>query len=277
MRGVQDTLSDEVLVTAVARNHRKASITVVSPAHNAAHFYNGWLQSIEAQEYEDLEVILVDDGSEDGLLSQVSLAPDFLRCIRQDRRGPAGARNAAIRASRGDCIAFLDLDDRWARGHLDRLASALRDHPEAGIAQGLIRKFVSGPGGELSYCSEAYRFVNLGACLFRREVFDRCGLFDEDLRFAEDFDLIVRCWEQGIPKIEVPAVSLLYHRHGGNMTNGKNTVELGAVQVYKRRLDRIRAGSVDHSMVESRRVAFPDYIGRTAGPFDEGLREPVEL
>jgi glycosyltransferase involved in cell wall biosynthesis len=252
-------------------------ITVVAPAHNAADFYSGWLHSICAQEYQDLEVILVDDGSDDGLPSLAAQAPTFLQYIRQENRGPGAARNLAIRSSHGAFIAFLDLDDRWAKGHLQRLAAALRKDPQAGIAQGSIRKFLREPDGALSYCSEPYRFVNLGASLFRRDVFNRCGLFDEGLRFGEDFDLIIRCWEQGVRKIEVPDVSLLYYRHDGNMTNGKSIVDLGAVQVYKRRLDRMRSGFVDLKVIEARGIGFPDYIGRTAGPFDEGSREPVEL
>ncbi|HEX3744656.1 MAG TPA: glycosyltransferase family A protein [Bryobacteraceae bacterium] len=251
-------------------------ITVVSPAHNASHFYAPWLQSIAAQEYANLEVILVDDGSDDGLPAQLQDAPAFVRYLRQDRGGPGAARNLAIRASHGAYLAFLDLDDRWAKGHLKRLHAALQDDPSAGIAQGLIRKFLCEPGGELAYCSEAYRFVNLGASLFRRAVFEQCGLFDEELRFGEDFDLIIRCWEQGIRKIDVAAVSLLYYRHEGNMTNGKSLIDLGAVQVYKRRLDRMRSGQVDLAVVQARGIGFPDYIGRTAGPFDEGSREPLE-
>lgn len=257
-------------------------IAVVSPARDAAQFYPAWLRSIEAQEYGNLEVLLVDDGSTDraspsGLFSLTRTAPPFLRYLSQENRGPAAARNLAIRSCGAGYIAFLDLDDRWARGHLCRLAAVLDRDPEAGIAQGLIRKFLSGADGELYYCSEPYRFVNLGAALFRREVFDQCGLFDETLHFGEDFDLIVRCWEQGIRKIDVPSVSLLYHRHEGNMTNGKSIVDLGAVQVYKRRLERMRAQLVDLSVVETRGIGFPDYIGRTVGPFDEGCRELVEL
>lgn len=259
------------------RTKREDSITVVSPAHNAAHFCAGWLASIQSQEYDNLEVVLVDDGSDDFLSSRLASASECFRYIRQDHRGPAAARNLAIRSSHGSYIAFLDLDDRWTRGHLQRMIAALQSDPEAGIAQGLIRKFLSESDGTLSYCSEPYRFVNLGACLFRRDVFERYGLFDEGLRFGEDFDLIIRCWEQGVRKLEVSAVSLLYHRHDGNMTNGKTVVDLGAVQVYKRRLDRMRAGLFDLAAVQARGVSFSDYIGRTVGPFDEGCREPVEL
>ncbi len=250
---------------------------MVSPAHNAAHFYDGWLASIQSQDYANLDVVLVDDGSNDGLSSKLNSDSANVRYMQTDHRGPACARNAAIRSSQSTYIAFLDLDDRWTRGHLKRMVAALEADPEAGIAQGLIRKFLSESEDVLTYCSEAYRFVNLGACVFRRDVFERCGLFDEGLRFGEDFDLIIRCWEQGVRKLEVPAVSLLYHRHNENMTNGKTVVELGAIQVYKRRLDRMRSGSVDLAAVQARGIGFPDYIGRTVGPFDEGCREPVEF
>lgn len=274
-----------------------SKIAVVSPARNASQFYAGWLRTLEAQAYPKLEVILVDDGSDDrkspaSLYSLTRTAPPFLRYLRQDHRGPAAARNFALRDqairdlalrdlasgnSPADYFAFLDLDDLWEPAHLRRLAAALDRAPDAGIAQGLIRKFIAGEDGKLYYCSDPYRFVNLGAALFRREVFEQCGLFDESLRFGEDFDFIIRCWEQGVRKLEIPAVSLLYRRHDGNMTNGKNTVDLGAVQVYKRRLDRLRANLVDPAIVQARRVNFPDYLGRTVGPFDEGLREAVEF
>lgn len=260
----------------------RSRITVVSPAWNASQFYPGWLRTLEAQDYPNLEVLLVDDGSEDqesrsSLYSLTRTAPPFLRYFRQENRGPAAARNLAIRDSKADYIAFLDLDDLWAPNHLRRLAAALDETPDAGIAQGLIRKFIAAEDGNLYYCSDPYRFVNLGAALFRRGVFDQCGLFDESLRFGEDFDLIVRCWEQGIRKLEIPSVSLLYRRHDGNMTNGKSTVDLGAVQVYKRRIDRMRANRIDPAIVQARRVNFPDYLGRTVGPFDEGVREALEV
>jgi glycosyltransferase involved in cell wall biosynthesis len=223
-------------------------------------------------------VVLIEDGPqpESSLAASAATAPHYLRYIVQDHQGPAAARNKAIQSSHGEFIAFLDLDDRWSAGHLHRLLAALQANPEAGIAQGHIRKFLTADDGRLYLCSAPYFFVNLGAALYRRSVFDRCGLFDATLRFGEDFDLIVRCWEQGILKVQVPELSLLYHRHQGNMTNGKSIVDLGAVQVYKRRLDRRRSGLLDPSLPELRRVSFADYLGRTTGPFDEGVREPLE-
>jgi len=259
-----------------------ARVTVIAPARNATPFYGAWLRSIEAQHYEQLEVILVDDGSDDyaspdGLFAISQMAPAFLRYMRLEGVGPAAARNAALRASSGEYVAFLDIDDLWAPGHLQRLVAVLEEDADAGIVQGQIRKFLTDEDGSLMYCSHPYNFVNLGSAVYRRQVFEECGLFDEELRFGEDFDHTVRCWERGVRKVVLPSVSLLYHRHDGNMTKGKNTVDLGAVRVYKRRIDRMRRGLIDPQIVEQRAVSFTDYLGTTVGPFDEGIRELVEL
>ena len=245
-------------------------VSIFAPAHNAAVFFASWIESIRAQEYEDMEAILVDDGSTDDLAALAANGPAFLHYVRQENRGPAAARNAGIRIATGEYVAFLDLDDRWARGHLRCAVDALEQSHDAGIAQGLIRNTAGG-----CYCSEAYRFINLGASVFRRGVFDQCGKLDESLRFAEDFDFMTRCWENGVRKLDLDTVSLLYHRHEANMTNGLSTIDLGAVQVYKRRLERMRAGAVDPEKARALRVGFPQYIGRTIIPHDQGIREPI--
>ena len=249
-------------------------ISIVTPAFNATAFYDAWLGSIQSQCYSNVEVVLVDDGSTDDLPARAKKAPPFLRYIRQDNGGPAAARNAGIRASKGDLIAFLDMDDLWARGHLCRMVTALRDQPNFQIAQGLIRNFLYDEGRPL-YCSRPYRFINLGSAIFRRQVFETCGLFDEDMQFAEDFDFVIRCWEQGMRKRDIEELSLLYHRHANNMTSGKSLIEMGGVAIYKRHLDRLRAGSIRVISRDSVEVRYADYVGRSVWPFDEGLREPI--
>ena len=250
-------------------------ISVISPAHNAASFFDSWVASIERQKCADLEVILIDDGSADDLAERAARGPAWLRYIRQENQGPAAARNTGIQASRGELLAFLDLDDLWAPGHLQRCQEALAHDPGAGIAQGLIRNVITNSADTVQYCSRAYRFLNLGAAVFRRSAFDQCGLFDARLRFAEDFDFITRCWDQGVRKINLDEVSLLYHRHEANMTNGKSVVDLGAIRVYKLHLDRVRAGRARDNAGEVLQVGFPQYIGQTIVPHDQGLREPL--
>lgn len=249
-------------------------ISIISPAFNAASFYDCWIANIQSQNYLNLEVVLVDDGSSDDIGRRAQKGPSYLRYVRQENQGPAAARNTGILESTGELIAFLDLDDLWDPGHLRRMAEALHSARYAQIAQGLIRNFCYSEDGRGYFCSRAYRFINLGSAVFRREVFDFCGNFDERMRFGEDFDFLIRCWEQGMAKYDVNELSLFYHRHATNMTNGRTSKEMGAVLLYKRHLDRVRAGKTN-SNGRSAGVDFPEYIGRNVFPFDEGIREPV--
>lgn len=229
-----------------------AGISVVMPAYNPGPFLAAAIDSIAAQNIPHLELILVDDGSVPAL--HISDFPAWIRCFRQQNSGPAAARNLAIRNASHHFIAFLDADDLWTQGHLERLTNALNSAPNAGIAQGCMQQFWSTPDGEQR--SQPYRMPYLGSCLFRRSVLEQVGLLDESMRFGEDYDLLFRCWEQGIRKIHLPEVSLLYRRHPANMTRGNDN--LAHLIVIKRRLERQRKGTLSTPVID---MSFQDYIG----------------
>jgi glycosyltransferase involved in cell wall biosynthesis len=231
-------------------------ISVVMPAHNGARFLGAAMESVVAQRYGNLEVLLVDDGSEDGLGEKVKECPGFVKYFRQEQRGPAAARNKGIREAAGSTIGFLDIDDLWTEGHLRRLMDALDAQPEAGIAQGTMRQFRMTAEGKYRV-TEPYRMPYLGSCLFRRSVFTQCGMFDEQLMYGEDQDLFYRCWESDVVKVNVTEVSLLYRRHATNMTRGHN--EAAHVRTMKKRIERIRRGMTEPAA--ARRYRFQDYIG----------------
>lgn len=232
------------------------SISVVIPVRNGASFVPSAIESIVAQDYRHLDVLLIDDGSTDDLPQRLKCCPQFVRSIRQEHRGQAAARNRGIRESSGDLIAFLDIDDLWTNGHLRTLLRALAENPEASIAHGRMRQFWSEPCGK-TYGTEPYRGPYLGSCLFRRAVFSQCGLFDESMAYGEDTDFFFRCWENDIAKVHVPEVSLLYRRHANNMTRGRN--HTAQLLVIKRRIERIQAGISDPGV--RRRDAFQHYFG----------------
>jgi glycosyltransferase involved in cell wall biosynthesis len=232
------------------------SISVIVPVHDGAGFYNSAIDSILLQQWPNLEIIVIDDGSTDALTEHINNRDVPVRYLRQPQKGPASARNTGLREATSELIAFLDIDDRWTDGHLNHLYYALQSEPEAGFAQGLMQQFVMLPDGRCML-SGAYRMPYLGSCLFRREVLRRCGGFDETMKMGEDYDLIFRCWESDTPKHCVDHVSLLYRRHAGNMTRGKN--KQANLQVLQRRMERIRSGVVDPKI--PRRFPFDTYIG----------------
>lgn len=91
------------------------ALSAVVPVYNVADYLPACLASIAAQGYDDYEVIVVDDGSQDSsgaIARDHARRDDRIRVIRQDNAGPGAARNAAIREARGRMLAFVDGDDQ---------------------------------------------------------------------------------------------------------------------------------------------------------------------
>jgi glycosyltransferase involved in cell wall biosynthesis len=233
------------------------------PVRNGMPYLAEAFESIRKQIYTPLEVVVVDDGSTDGSVAFARGVGDLpVRVLELPGVGPAAARNAGIRASASELVAFLDADDCWHPGVLPMLVRGLAERPEAGFARGLIRNFRTQEDGTKRFFTPPYRFLNLGSCVWRRAVIEELGLLDSELTLCEDLDLLMRAWEKDIVPAEVEAVMLWYRRHPGNMTQGLTGAETGTVRAYKKRMERIRRGEFDSQA--PRRFAHLQYVG--AGP-----------
>jgi glycosyltransferase involved in cell wall biosynthesis len=188
------------------------------------------------------EIVVVDDGSSDG---SGDLARSFgprVRCVRRAHSGLAATRNAAVREARGDVVAFLDADDLWPRGRLGLLLAALAANPACGIAQGRLQRMVPDPpAAGWKLVDESWRAPNVATALIRRDVFARVGPFDEQVAGADDVDWLLRAKEAGVREVQVDAVTLLYRRHDGNMTNDVAADQARLLRVLGRAVARRRA------------------------------------
>jgi hypothetical protein len=218
-------------------------VSVIVPVYNGAAFLAEAVANVLAQGYPALEIIVVDDGSTDDIAEAVRRLPVDVRYFRQDNSGAASARNRGIKDSSGEFIAFLDVDDLWPEGNLAMLLEMLTTAPELDVAHGRAQMLVRNPDtGAYDYVGnpqESFPFY-IGAGLYRRRAFERIGLFDTDLRYAEDADWFHRAAEAKLAIARPEAVTLLVRRHGANMTAGKTLVELNALRVFKKALDRRR-------------------------------------
>src|SRR5690349_4364975 len=108
------------------------AVTVVIPVYNAARYIGEALDSLQAQRFKDFEVIVVNDGSDDGeeLESILKSHPLPLTYISQENKGVSAARNAAIRVGRGEFYAQLDADDQWTPDYLDVQLGILKENPD---------------------------------------------------------------------------------------------------------------------------------------------------
>lgn len=118
-----------------------------------------------------------------------------------------------------------------------------------GRAQLLVRNAETDNYDYVGNPKESFPFY-IGAGLYRRRAFERVGLFDTDLRFAEDSDWFNRAADLNLSIFRPEAVTLLVRRHGDNMTVGKTLVELNALRVFKKALDRRRQATPEINNLE---------------------------
>src|SRR4051794_14096920 len=196
-------------------------VSVLVPVYQGERYLAEALDSIFAQDWEPLEVIVVDDGSTD---RSAEIAQSYdVRYLHQENAGIAAARNAAIGAARGEIVAFLDADDVWLPGSLATRVEHLIENPEAGYVVGRMEVFLE-PGHERPPWIEE-EFVDkpqnglLQTFVARREAFDRVGLFDTSFAISEDMDWFARAKHAGVRGDMLSDVCARYRLHGESTTH----------------------------------------------------------
>jgi glycosyltransferase involved in cell wall biosynthesis len=198
-------------------------VSVIIPAYNRCRHLPGAIASVLAQDYPDLELLIVDDGSTDTTPELLQGYGSSIRVLSQENRGVAAARNAGIHAARYDLLAFLDSDDRFAPGKLARQAEAMLRAPEYLVShtdeiwyrQGKLlnqKKKHARAGGNLFSRSLELCVVGMSTVMARREFFARVGPFDEELPCCEDYDLWLRAGRR-LEFLHLPAPLTI--KHGG--------------------------------------------------------------
>jgi len=177
--------------------------SVIIPTYNRFPFLKDAVDSVFAQTYSDFELIVIDDGSNDGTAAFCHSLKSCIRYEYQKNRGPSAARNAGISIARGEFITFLDSDDLWEKRKLERQIHFMKDRPEARVCytdEIWVRRGVRVNPKRKHRKYDGWIFQqSLGLCmvspssvLMRRSFFDVVGLFDESLPSCEDYDLWLR-------------------------------------------------------------------------------------
>ncbi len=225
------------------------AISVIIPAYNQGHYLGEAIQSVLDQTMPDWEIAIVDDGSTDNTREVAHRIADArLHYIYQENRGLSVARNTGIRQTSGPLVTFLDSDDCFLPEKLALLGRLLKERPEIGMAAGqavLIdqhgRKINRPSSPQLPEDLSALLLGNplhVGSVLMRRTWLDRVGLFDENLRACEDWDLWLRLARAGCQMACVQRPVSLYRVHIGQMTREPDRMRVAARTV----LDKIYNG-----------------------------------
>ncbi len=178
-------------------------ISVIIPAYNRAGVVERAVRSVLEQTFSDLELILVDDGSNDDTLERLDTYNDpRLRVFTQENKGVSAARNLGIRHSEGRCIALLDSDDYWLPRKLERQIRFMREggfHISQTDEMWYRKGVRVNPRNKHAKCAGWFLERSLSLCLvspscvmFSRTWWEAVGPFDESLPACEDYDLWLR-------------------------------------------------------------------------------------
>ena len=222
-------------------------ISVMIGVYDAERYLAEAIDSVFAQSYRPLELIVVDDGSDDGSGEVARRYGDKLTYARQENAGNGSARNHAVRLASGDLFAFLDADDRFLPGKLERQYEALDGDADLDVVFGHVREFVSPELTEAERASvrppagEALPWTAPNLMLIRRESFARVGPFSEDVKVGVTVDWYARAMEAGLRSAILPEVVLERRLHLTNNGLRERDSRQQYLHVLKASLDRRRA------------------------------------
>jgi glycosyltransferase involved in cell wall biosynthesis len=225
-------------------NEQPKLVSVIIPVYNGERFIAESIESALEQSYSPIEIILVDDGSTDGSL-QIARSYDNIQILKQAHQGVSSARNAGIAAARGSFLAFLDSDDIWDREKISKQIHDLQRHTDIGCVFCRFENFfdpeTSPPDwlNRSSFLDKRFKdMMSLCTMLIRKEIFDRVGNFNTDLRSGEDLDWFVRAKEAGIVSKHMDEILVSRRLHDKNLTYSNHSTKADLLRVFKASIDR---------------------------------------
>jgi glycosyltransferase involved in cell wall biosynthesis len=200
-------------------------ISVVIPCFNQGEFIHDALLSIFEQTMVDYDIVIVDDGSDDGATPQTLDALSFPRItvMHQANVGLPGARNRGIEAARGEYVVTLDADDELAPEYLEKLSAVLDADDNTAFAHCWARLFGDYQAIWATRPFNRFQFLLsnsvVGCVVLRKSAWEAVGGYDESMRDGnEDWDLWIRLSEAGFSNGQVREPLFWYRKHGVSMS-----------------------------------------------------------
>ena len=220
------------------------NISVVIPTYNRKELLKRSIDSVINQTIKPSEIIIVDDGSNDGTEAMVKKKYDSLKLIKQKNKGASAARNSGIKASSGEWICFLDSDDEWKNDKLEKQIAAVANNSdykffhsnEIWIKNGKRinqKKKHKKYGGDIfKKCLDMCR-ISPSSVLIDKSIFEEIGFFNENLVVCEDYELWLRiCDKYEVFFIDEPLI-FKYGGHQGQLSYSIDSIEYHRIKALE--------------------------------------------
>ena len=195
-------------------------VSIIIPIYNYGRFLAEAIDSVMAQTYRPIEVIVVDDGSTDNTANIATSYPD-IQYIYQPNQGVSVARNTGISKARGKYLAFLDADDTWHPDKLKIQIQHLKENPNIGYNICKIKNYFEPEiNRDPRIISALYEYDQIGGftIVCTKSIFEQVGGFDSRYKAGEDFDWFTRAKDKGIAMAIVPDILLNRRIHNNNLS-----------------------------------------------------------
>ena len=226
-------------------------VSAIITTHGRLELLKIAIKSVQEQTYPLIEIIVVDDCSEDGTKEWLENITDpsikYIYIPREQSRGGNHARNVGIQISTGKYIAFLDDDDVWEKTKIEKQVRLMESNPQLGLVYcGHTKCYENGEKleyipsdkytGNLSNKVFTMVFCTTSMILIRKSVLDDAGTFDEDLSFWQEYDLVIRiCQHSEVQRVPEPLVYILHSSSDPNRLSVKIDGWLKAVEYINKK------------------------------------------
>ena len=223
-------------------------VSVIIPTYNRKHTLKRAIQSVYMQSLLPYEVIVVDDGSNDGTKEWVKQKYPNVKYIYQKNSGVSSARNKGIKIARGDWIALLDSDDEWLPNKLSEQINKIKSNLDVkilhsneiwirnGVRVNQMKKHKKFGGYIFEKCLDICR-ISPSSVLLKKEILDDIGTFDESLKVCEDYDLWLRITSKyPVCFLDIPLIKK-YGGHSDQLSKAHDGIEFYRIQSLQKILE----------------------------------------
>jgi glycosyltransferase involved in cell wall biosynthesis len=246
-------------------------VSVVIPSFNHAGFLPDAIQSVQEQTYGPVEIIVIDDGSNDET-EQVVKAYQGIRYVKQRNRGVTAARNTGLKLSTGSYVVFLDADDRLLSKAIETGIRSLRANPGCALTFGtfyMIDQEGTRKGGCYPVTQRRYGYSdfleqnfigNPGVALYRKDPLVAMDGFDSANQAAGDYDLYLRL-TYAFPIACHTEPVLEYRRHGTNMSNDPAVMLPACLLALRKQAPVVKGNPFLEAALKRGKTHWKDYYG----------------
>lgn len=250
----------------------KKLVSIIIPAYNAEKYISQTLDSVIAQTYTNIEIIVINDGSKDAtekLVKEYAFRDKRIVYLVQSNKGPSAARNYGIQKSLGEYICLLDSDDIVVPNKVRDQVDFMFSHPECDFTYSGLYYFMDGtfhvyshtmPTPQTSLVErtllEYGNFINPNTVLFKKELFDRYGGFDESLQGAEEFELWIRFAAHGVMFLFQNKYLTYYRIRLNSHSSDGLMMALSALAVFSRQSDVYKNNSKYMYMINKQLLKY---------------------